>query len=423
MLNSETKRKIDAARNVLVGKVPDPKSQIDQITNALIYKFMDDMDEKARVMGGKASFFTSDLEQYAWQKLMDTKLGAQEKLNRYSEALEKFSTSENLPKLFRDIFRQAYLPFRDPQTLNLFLKEIDYFDYTHSEDLGDAFEYLLSIMGSQGDAGQFRTPRHIIDFIVDVLEPTKSDTILDPACGTAGFLISAYKHIMSEHDGIDNGTGKNTDKEIRLTHTEKQKVLENLNGYDIDPGMTKLARVNMYLHGAKNPNIQEYDSLSSDKNWDDNFDLILANPPFMTPKGGIVPHKRFSVTSNRAEVLFIDYISEHLTKNGRAGIVVPEGIIFQSANAYKALRKSLVENGLYCVVSLPSGVFQPYSGVKTSVLFIDKSLKNTKDILFVEIKNDGFDLGAQRRTIDKNDLPAALIKIKDFKNNQNNNKK
>ena len=186
--------------------------------------------------------------------------------------------------------------------------------------------------------------------------------------------------------------------------------------------MTKLARVNMYLHGAKNPNIQEYDSLSSDKNWDDNFDLILANPPFMTPKGGIVPHKRFSVTSNRAEVLFIDYISEHLTKNGRAGIVVPEGIIFQSANAYKALRKSLVENGLYCVVSLPSGVFQPYSGVKTSILFIDKSLKNTKDILFVEIKNDGFDLGAQRRTIDKNDLPAALIKIKDFKNNQKNNK-
>lgn len=418
MLNSETKRKIDAARNVLVGKVPDPKSQIDQITNALIYKFMDDMDEKARVMGGKATFFTGNLEEYAWQKLMDTKLGAQEKLNRYSEALEKFSTSENLPKLFRDIFRQAYLPYRDPQTLNLFLKEIDYFDYTHSEDLGDAFEYLLSIMGSQGDAGQFRTPRHIIDFIVEVLEPTKSDSILDPACGTAGFLISAYKYIMSEHDGIDNLTGESTDQEIRLTHAEKQKVLENLNGYDIDPGMAKLARVNMYLHGAKNPNIQEYDSLSSDKNWDDNFDVILANPPFMTPRGGIVPHKRFSITSNRAEVLFIDYISEHLTKNGRAGIVVPEGIIFQSANAYKALRKSLIENGLYCVVSLPSGVFQPYAGVKTSILFIDKSFKNTKDILFVEIKNDGFDLGAQRRVIDKNDLPAALIKIKDFKNNQ-----
>jgi type I restriction enzyme M protein len=178
MLTAETKRKIDNTRQVLVGKVPNPAAQIDQITNALIYKFMDDMDEKSRTMGGEATFFVGELEPYAWSKLMSPALGAQEKLNKYSEALEKFSNSENLPKLFRDIFRQAYLPYRDPQTLNLFLKEIDYFDYNHSEELGNAFEYLLSIMGSQGDAGMFRTPRHIIDFIVDVVNPTKDDTIL-----------------------------------------------------------------------------------------------------------------------------------------------------------------------------------------------------------------------------------------------------
>ncbi len=417
MLTSETKRKIDNARSVLVGKVPDPKSQIDQITNALIYKFMDDMDEKAKSMGGNPSFFTKDLEKYSWRELMRPALGAQEKLNIYSEALEKFSTSENLPSLFRDIFRQAYLPYRDPQTLNLFLKEIDYFDYAHSEELGNAFEYLLSIMGSQGDAGQFRTPRHIIDFMVSVINPSKDDRILDPACGTAGFLISAYTHIMNAHDGLDNETGKSTDKEIRLTHIEKQKVLNNLEGFDISPDMAKLARVNMYLHGAKSPHIYEYDTLSSDTRWDDMYDVILANPPFMTPKGGIIPHKRFGVQSNRAEVLFIDYIKEHLTRNGRAGIVVPEGIIFQSGVAYKSLRKSLLEEGLYAVVSLPSGVFQPYSGVKTSILFIDKSLKNKKDFLFIDIQNDGYSLGSQRREIDKNDLPEAIKQIQEFRKN------
>jgi type I restriction enzyme M protein len=222
---------------------------------------------------------------------------------------------------------------------------------------------------------------------------------------------------MQNHDGLDNVTGLATNTENRLTYTEKQKVLNNLQGYDISPDMAKLARVNMYLHGAKTPHIYEYDTLSSDTKWDDVYDVILANPPFMTPKGGIVPHKRFGLESNRAEVLFIDYIKEHLTRNGRAGIVVPEGIIFQSANAYKSLRKSLIQEGLYCVVSLPSGVFNPYAGVKTSILFLDKSLTKNDDFLFIDIKNDGYDLGAQRRTIDKNDLPEAVKKIKEFRKN------
>ncbi len=416
MLTAETKRKIDNARQVLVGKVPNPAAQIDQITNALIYKFMDDMDEKSRTMGGEATFFVGELEPYAWSKLMSPALGAQEKLNKYSEALEKFSNSENLPKLFRDIFRQAHLPYRDPQTLNLFLKEIDYFDYNHSEELGNAFEYLLSIMGSQGDAGMFRTPRHIIDFIVDVVNPTKDDTILDPACGTAGFLISAYKHIMRNHDGVDNVSGDKTEKEKRLTHAEKIAVMEHLQGYDISPEMAKLARVNMYLHGAKTPNIAEYDTLSSDKNWDEYFDVILANPPFMTPKGGVMPHKKFSVQSNRAEVLFVDYIMNHLKPKGRAGIIVPEGIIFQSGKAYKELRKNLVNDGLFAVVSLPAGVFNPYSGVKTSILFFDNEVaKKTDQFLFVKVSNDGYDLGAQRREGGKNDLPDAGVVLKGFR--------
>ena len=324
-MNTDTKRHIDAARQVLVGVVPNPTSQIDQITNALIYKFMDDMDQSAIKQGDEPSFFVGDLEQYAWTRLMDPRMGNQERMNLYSEALIKFSQAKQLPELFRGIFKSAFLPYRSPETLGLFLKEIDYFDYSHPEELGNAYEYLLSIMSSQGDAGQFRTPRHIIDFIVDVINPTKDDKVLDPACGTGGFLVSSYKHILEQHDGKDDPKKK----EKPLTPDERKKLMTNFEGYDIDPTMVRIAQVNMYLHQFKNPKIFQYDSLSSEERWNDKFDVILANPPFMSPKGGIKPHSKFSIQSSRSEVLFVDYIMNHLRPKGRAGIIVPEGIIFQ----------------------------------------------------------------------------------------------
>ena len=405
-MNSDTKRHIDAARQVLVGVVPNPASQIDQITNALIYKFMDDMDRASINAEGEATFFTGDLKPYAWKTcLMDSRIGNRKRMKLYSEALDKFSEAEQLPELFREIFTDAFLPYRSPETLGLFLKEVNYFDYSHPEELGNAYEYLLSIMSSQGDAGQFRTPRHIIDFIVDVVNPTKDDRVLDPACGTGGFLVSSYRHILEQHDDKDDPDKK----ENPLTYNDREKLKTNLEGYEIDPSMARIARVNMYLHQFKTPQIHQYDTLSDDLNWEDKFDVILANPPFMSPKGGILPHNRFSIRSSRSEVLFVDYIMSHLRPKGRAGIIVPEGIIFQSGKAYKELRRNLVEDGLYAVVSLPGGVFQPYSGVKTSILLFNKEVaKQRSVILFVKIENDGFALGATRRPINKNDLPTAL---------------
>jgi type I restriction enzyme M protein len=413
MLNSETKRHIDAARDVLVGVAPNPTTQIDQITYALIYKFMDDMDQAAIKAGGNPSFFTRDLEPYAWSKISNSRMGNQEKMNLYSEALTKFSESKQLPELFRVIFKAAFLPYRSPETLGLFLKEISYFDYSHPEELGNAYEYLLSIMSSQGDAGQFRTPRHIIDFIVEVLNPTKDDKVLDPSCGTAGFLVSTYNHILKQHDGKDDPKKK----EKPLTPDERKKLMQNLQGFDIDPTMVRIAQVNMYLHQFKNPQIFQYDTLTSEERWNEKFDVILANPPFMTPKGGIKPHNKFSLPSNRAEVLFVDYIINHLRPKGRAGIIVPEGIIFQGGNTYKALRKNLVENGLYAVVSLPGGVFQPYSNVKTSILFFDNELaKHKSEIAFIKISADGYDLGATKREVSQNDLPLGLESLKEWTN-------
>ncbi|MBN3036422.1 MAG: SAM-dependent DNA methyltransferase, partial [Bacteroidales bacterium] len=376
MLDVETRRRIDAARDILVGKVPDPKSQVEQITIAMIYKFMDDMDNESEELGGERKYFVRDYERYAWHRLMDRSLGGFEVLNLYGEAIQKMNQNPNIPQLFRDIFKNAFLPYRDPETLKAFLKIINDFNYSHSEKLGDAFEYLLSVLGSQGDAGQFRTPRHIIDFMVEIIEPQKHDSILDPACGTAGFLISAYKHILKnnssnydpEHDpaafeihgirmeelGAVNGKKYKGDK---LTPDERTRLVNNIRGYDISPDMVRLSLVNLYLHGFKDPHIFEYDTLTSEERWNEYADVILANPPFMSPKGGIRPHKRFSVDSKRSEVLFVDYMAEHLTPDGRAAIVVPEGIIFQSGTAYKNLRKMLVdENYLVGVISLPAGV-------------------------------------------------------------------
>jgi type I restriction enzyme M protein len=427
MLDTDTRRRIDTCRDILVGKVPDPKGQVEQITIALIYKFMDDMDLEAEELGGERRFFTKEYERYRWARLVAPGVSGQDMLNTYSEALTKMVENEGLPRLFRDIFRNAYLPYRDPETLRAFLREIDTFTYDHSERLGDAFEYLLSVLGSQGDAGQFRTPRHIIDFMVEIINPQKNETILDPACGTAGFLISAYKHILKQNSS-GHECGNRVSAEIDaaeqtlespmrypgnlLLPEDRARLALNLKGYDISPDMVRLSLVNLYLHGFANPKVEEYDTLTSQEKWTEMADVILANPPFMSPKGGIKPHTKFQVQSKRSEVLFVDYIAEHLTPNGRAAIVVPEGIIFQSQTAYVALRKMLVENQLAAVISLPAGVFNPYSNVKTSILILDRAVaKASQYVAFFKIENDGFALGAQRKAVKGSQLAQVKAEL------------
>ena len=407
MLDADTKRRIDTARDILVGKVPDPKSQVEQITIALIYKFMDDLDAESEELGGARKFFAGEFARYGWAKLMQPGIGGHEMLNIYAEAISRMPENPGIPPLFRDIFNNAFLPYRDPETLRAFLKVVNEFTYDHSERLGDAFEYLLSVLGAQGDAGQFRTPRHIIDFIVAVVDPKQDETILDPACGTAGFLISAYKHVLE--------ASTNDDGQSALTPDERGQLVNSFTGYDISPDMVRLSLANMYLHGFREPHVHEYDTLTSEERWTEYADVILANPPFMSPKGGIRPHNRFSVKSKRSEVLFVDYMAEHLTANGRAGVIVPEGIVFQSQTAYKQLRKMLVEDYLVAVISLPAGVFNPYSGVKTSILLLDRALAKRTDIIgFFKVENDGFDLGAQRRPIERNDLPEIQAALAAF---------
>jgi type I restriction enzyme M protein len=301
MLTAETKRRIDACRDILVGKLPLPTDQVELITLALIYKFMDDLDEESVRIGGKRSYFTGPLEKYRWRALLPQAVSAEERMNLFARGMELLGGAEmdvdgkrtvpgeHLPALFRDIFRNSFLKFRDGRILTLFLNEVNAFEYSHSEELGNAFEYLLMSAGVQADNGQFRTPRHIIHFMVECIDPQPTDRILDPACGTAGFLVAAFTHILKQH--TSSGSDVPGDQ---LTFDQRQRIYSNVTGYDITDLMVKLSKVNLFLHGFPDPAIHIYDTLTNDARWNDKADLMLANPPFMTPKGGISRTQSFA---------------------------------------------------------------------------------------------------------------------------------
>ena len=233
-----------------------------------------------------------------------------------------------------------------------------------------------------------------------LIDPKKHETILDPACGTAGFLISAYRHIIA----------KNSKKSLGdlLTTDDREKLMGNFCGYDISPDMVRLSRANMYLHGFAQPHIHEYDSLTSEERWDDRYDVVLANPPFMTPKGGIRPHSRFAIKAKRRELLFVDYIAEHLNARGRAAVIVPDGVITGKGSANKSLQKLLVERfTLHAIISLPAGVFLPYARAKTSILFFSAGGK-TDNVWFCEMTADGYTMDDRRQPCDRNDIPSII---------------
>ncbi|MDE2785414.1 MAG: N-6 DNA methylase [Chloroflexota bacterium] len=395
----EVKNIVGTARDLLVGKVPLPVDQCQEITRALIYKFLSAEDAASMSLGGEASYFTGQHAECRWDRLMSPERTANNVDRLYREGMARLGQADVMPAV-RTIYQDAYIPYNDPIILRDFLRAIDRFDTADTEKIGDAYEMLLQDLGAQASAGQFRTPRHIIDFIVAIIDPQKHETILDPACGTGGFLASAWEYI--------NRAG-------RLSAADRGNLARNLVGYDISPTMEMLSTVNLFLHHRQQPSVSVYDTLTSEERWNDHYDVILANPPFMSPKGGIRPHGRFFSRSKRSEVLFVDYIMGHLNDSGRAGIIVPEGVIFQSQRAHTQLRRLLVETALVAVISLPGGVFNPYSGVKTSILILDKALApKTRNVAFFKVENDGYDLGAQRRPIGQDDLPAVADEINEY---------
>jgi len=400
LLDAETKLRIDRARNALVGKIPDPKAQIEQITFALIFKFMDELQGQHGFGANRTHASTDGRVCFGWKKLMQA--DGVKRFELYSMGLRRMEKSLEVPDAIRRILRNARVSYADPGTLARFLETIDEFNHDHLEQLGDALEYLFSVLGSQGAGGQFRTPDHIREFIVSTVDPKPNEFILDPACGTAGFLISALRHLLRrEHPSLQK----------RGFPSRQADLQAQFWGYDISPEMVRLSSANLVLHGFKDPCIFEHDVLASENHWGRCFDVIFSNPPFMTPRGGIDSHPLFSFPSKRSELLFLQYIATHLTAKGRAGIVVPEGMLFQNRGAYKEVRRMLVNGALIAIVSLPPGCFNPYSAVRTSILFLDKSLAKSETIAFFRAENDGFRLGRPRSRIAMDDLPQIQKEI------------
>lgn len=407
----ELNKVIADLRQIIVGKVAMPTDQIEQITLFLFLKQLSRKHDDLVRIGSKELIFTGAWERYHFDVLM--RHSGEELVKECREAVESLYKNPHIDATVRKVFERSYLKILEPKVLSSFLQYLND-KFSDGLDLGDFYESLLPILGTQNELGQFRTPRHIIDFIVRVVDPNIGEKIADPACGTAGFLVAAFNYLK----------GKYTDEKGRLKlNPEQTKKLynETIFGWDSEPLMVKFSLANLYLHGLKVPNVSENDTLLNENLWQHTFDIIVANPPFITPTGGAHRHSHFAIASNKTEVLFCEWMVHHLNFNGRMGVIVPEGIIFDQSKGHQEIRKLFLDNGLWCVVSLPQKVFNPYSPVKTSIVFLDKTLKPDQ-ILFYEIENHGFSLNTNPAPIDKNDLPNALEVIKKYREDLQNGK-
>lgn len=424
MTQTDFRNQVDNLMNILFGAgVASHATIIEQINYLVFLRSLSRKDDNAMILDPSAEkIFSGELRKYHWDNLLI--LNADELFNSLEEVFRKLpeiTTNQTIKLLFRD----AHVKVFAKPTLRRLVHEIEkmFSDLEkqatagHTDIFGDMYEYLLSKLSQAGTLGSFRTPRHIIKFIVDVIDPKKSETILDPACGTAGFLVAALKHLEEEYSSDEF---KKLDKYPMdlLTPQERDFVYKyTFTGFDSDFDMFKFGLMNLYLHKLEHPNMKRQNTLVDTAGDRTKWDVILANPPFAGALDIDSISEDLRMGTRSTEILFLRYIIDHLSSSGRAGVIVPEGVVFNSTNAHKKIRQMLVEDaGLWCVVSLPGGIFNPYAGVKTSILFFDKSLKDkVKDILFVKIENDGFDLGATKKPINKNDLPIALTAINIYK--------
>jgi type I restriction enzyme M protein len=368
------------------------------------------LDKKyARVFSGKWARF-------AWGNFVT--LTGDALFNAIRDAIESLHELPGLTETGKLLFSRATLKIYDRPTLRAVVQGIHNLDLAAHEghDIkGDMYEYLLSKLSMSGTNGQFRTPRHIIDMMVTLVNPQPGQLICDPACGTAGFLISAFNHILRRHTkpadlrrGIVDGT---------LLKPAQWKFLEEqaFTGFDNDANMVKIGILNLYLHQLEKARLSLMNPLTTGFGGaypGKMFDVILANPPFAgkVQDESILADLNYKLNTRATELLFLKWFIDHLTPNGRAGVIVPNGVLFGSTNAATSLRELLLtECDLQAVISLPSGVFKPYSGVGTAALIFQKG-KPTQSVWFYDLTADGFSLDDKRTPIDANDIPDLLAK-------------
>jgi type I restriction enzyme M protein len=435
MLDNKLKSDIQKLWNRFwTGGISNPITAIEQISYLIFLKRLEDEDNKnemnAKLTGNEfKSLFEGDFE-----------LGDN---NKFDKATCKWSHWSNFKaddalihvqnRVFpflkslgeTDSFYARYMTnavFTIP-TGSLLIEAVNIINDMHIKDQnrdtqGDIYEYLLNELQTAGKNGQFRTPRHIIKMITSIVNPQVGDLICDPACGTTGFLVSAYEQILEQNTSaelikIDEDGTKYNFKADKLSKSDWNFLkTDAFNGYDLDPTMARIGVMNLMMHGIDNPHIEQLNTLSQNYAQSSKYDIILANPPF---KGSIDESElsdKFGISSKKTELLFLELIYNVLVKGGKAGVIIPEGVLFGNSNAHKAVRELLLTKcRLDAVVKMPSGVFKPYAGVSTGVLFFTKG-EPTKEVLFYEMESDGFSLDDKRNKLGgKGDISDIIEKI------------
>jgi len=415
MLDSNLKSKINLLWNKFwSGGISNPLQAIEQMSYLIFMKRLEDEDvareQNAKLLGGK---FTSIFPkgEYKWSRW--TEMPAEQMLEHVRDEvfpfLRKLNGGEN--SIYSKYMKNATFSIPTASLLAEAVKIINdmHIKEQNRDTKGDLYEYILSQLQTAGKNGQFRTPRHIIKMMVEILNPQFGDKICDPACGTAGFLVSAFEHILKNNTSPDlvkegNYAGdKLNENQWRILRDD------TLYGYDFDDVMLKISLMNLMMHGINNPNVEQKNTLSKRYDESNCYDVILANPPF---KGSIDESEigeNFRTKTKKTELLFLELMYNLLTNSGKCAVIVPDGVLFGNSKAHKKIRELLLEKcRLDAVISMPSGVFKPYAGVSTAVLYFTKG-EPTKEVWFYDMGADGFSLDDKRTELGTRDEKGKII--------------
>ena len=414
MITGELKSKIDKLWEMFwTGGITNPLDVIEQVTYLMFIRDLDDIDnirsqESLMLDTSHQSIFNNDNQQLRWSVFRDLPAATMYEIvqSRVFPFIKNLHGDKD--SAYSKYMADAIFKIPTAQLLEKIVTAMDEIEWKNKDIRGDVYEYLLSKIATAGTNGQFRTPRHIIRMMVELLAPKPTDTICDPACGTSGFLVSAAEYLKETHQD-----------EIFLDAKNREHFNNDMfHGYDMDRTMLRIGAMNMMTHGIENPNIEYRDSLS-DQNTDTNkFSIVLANPPFK----GSLDYDIVSadilkiVKTKKTELLFLALFLRMLKTGGRCACIVPDGVLFGSSNAHKAIRKEIIEkNRLEAIISMPSGVFKPYAGVSTAVMIFTKTNHGgTDNVWFYDMQAEGFSLDDKRTPIAANDIPDIIARFKNM---------
>jgi type I restriction enzyme M protein len=407
MLTGELRNKVDKIWETFwTGGITNPLTVIEQFTYLLFIKGLDEVEtqkeQEAALLGiDFERIFPEDKQHLRWSKFKN--LEATQMYEIVSKEVFPFikNLHDNKDSAYAKYMSDAIFMIPTPQMLTKIVDGIDNIPMKDRDTKGDLYEYLLSKIATAGTNGQFRTPRHIIEMMVELVKPTPEDIIVDPAAGSAGFLVAAGEYLRKHRS------------DLFLVQSLKEHFNNHMfHGFDMDRTMLRIGAMNMMLHGIENPNIEYRDSLSEQNKDKDKYTLVLANPPF---KGSLdyeaVSSDLLKITkTKKTELLFLALFLRILKTGGRCACIVPDGVLFGSSTAHKAIRKEIVENHkLEAIISMPSGVFKPYAGVSTAIMIFTKTgAGGTDQVWFYDMKADGYSLDDKRNPIEENDIPDII---------------